>query len=153
MFYSAENRGFYSPEIHDEMPADAVEISDEAYLALLEAQGNGQEIVPGPDGLPVAQDRPEPPPTVPRTVTNFQARAAMMQVPGSTPGTSLFSEVDAAIRAGKDSGPEGAIAFQAWEFANDFYRDGALINALGAGFGQSQADIDALFIAASTIEA
>ncbi len=77
----------------------------------------------------------------------------MMQVPGSTPGTSLFSEVDAAIRAGKDSGPEGAIAFQAWEFANDFYRDGALINALGAGFGQSQAEIDALFIAASTIEA
>lgn len=68
MFYSKTARGFYTPEIHGEnMPSDAVEITDEQYEALFEGQANGKEIQGGEDGYPVLVDpepaEPLPPPT------------------------------------------------------------------------------------------
>jgi hypothetical protein len=57
MFYSAGRRGFFHGRLHKTaMPADAVGISDADHAALLEAQNNGQEIVPDENGLPVARD-------------------------------------------------------------------------------------------------
>lgn len=57
MFYSAKTNGFYSAGIHgDGIPVDAVEISDEEYLALLHAQSNGKNITPGLDGQPTTVD-------------------------------------------------------------------------------------------------
>lgn len=53
MFYF--NGGFYA-----EVQEDAVEISDEAYLALIEGQADGRQIVAGADGLPTLA---APPPT------------------------------------------------------------------------------------------
>lgn len=59
-FYSATTRGFYAPEVHGEqIPADAVEVSEEDYAALLEAQSAGKHIAPGKGGEPVAIDRPQ----------------------------------------------------------------------------------------------
>lgn len=96
---------------------------------------------------------PVAPRPVPASVTNFQARAALMQAPSGTQGVSLFAAIDAALRAGKDAAPEGALAWQAWEQANDFFRDGALVNTLGAQFGLTGAQIDALFREAFAIVA
>jgi hypothetical protein len=58
MHYSKSTGGFYTPQIHDPMPDDAVAISDELYAALLTAQSNGQVITMGAAGLPIAVDRP-----------------------------------------------------------------------------------------------
>ena len=89
---------------------------------------------------------PPGPPRVPAAVTNFQARAVMMATP-MPGGGSLFDAVDATLRA------EGGVRWQAWEQANEFVRNGMMINGMAADFGMTQADIDRLFIAASTVTA
>lgn len=49
--YSPTTKGFYTPEVHGEnIPADAVEITDAEYSALLD----GQEVVLKKTGLPAA---------------------------------------------------------------------------------------------------
>jgi hypothetical protein len=55
--YSATVRGFFSEEIHGaNLPVDAVEITTDEWQALLAAQTSGKQIVPGPDGKPIAVD-------------------------------------------------------------------------------------------------
>lgn len=61
MHYSASKKGFYSPDIHGEnMPEDAVELSDEEYQELLDGQSAGEQIQTGDDGRPVLRDLPLP---------------------------------------------------------------------------------------------
>lgn len=61
MFYSPGTCGFYHPDVHGKhIPADAVEISDEQYNALLSLLGAGKRIVPGADGFPCAADQVPP---------------------------------------------------------------------------------------------
>jgi len=95
----------------------------------------------GPGGIPLL-------PAAPRTVTNFQLRAALlgMPAPGGAAGT-LFAVVDAAVRA------QGGLALQAWEYANEVNRTGPLVQQMAAGFGFDEASLDALFIAAAGISA
>ena len=62
MFYSKSSGGFYSPDIHDEMPADVVTISDEEWTALLDGQTTGKVITADADGYPKLADPPPPPP-------------------------------------------------------------------------------------------
>ena len=100
------------------------------------------------DGMaPAGWIAPIPPRQVPDSVTNFQARAILLRMPGSAAGRSLFNDVDDALKA------LGGEAFQAWEFGNDFMRDGLLVSQMGVQFGMSPAQIDALFIAASSVSA
>ena len=84
---------------------------------------------------------------VPASVTNFQARAVLLQMPGSAAGRSLFEDVDDALRG------MGGAAWQAWEFANEFTRHGALVGQMGANFGMTAAQLDALFTAAAKVSA
>lgn len=61
LFYSASTGGFYDDEIHGEnIPSDAVEISQEDHSALLEGQTSGKVIVANNDGFPELAD-PKPP--------------------------------------------------------------------------------------------
>lgn len=54
MLYSAQTGGFYAPEIHGEaVPADAVPVSQEQYVALLDGQAAGNRIVADADGYPI----------------------------------------------------------------------------------------------------
>ncbi len=57
-FYSRSKPGFYSHEAHGKegVPADAVEITDEEWQALLDAQARGQRIVTGVHGRPIVVD-------------------------------------------------------------------------------------------------
>lgn len=90
----------------------------------------------GTDWLP-----PVPPVrVVPESVTNFQARAALM-------GAGMFEAVDSAIKL------QGGMALQAWEYANTVSRNGPLVTAMAAGLGLSAEDLDSLFIQAEQIEA
>lgn len=85
---------------------------------------------------------PDPPPPrfVPPTVTLFQCRAALMQ-------SGLFNRVDAAVKA------QGGIALQAWEYANEVSRSGALVLAMAGSLGLSADDVDDMFIEAAGITA
>jgi len=63
-FYSDTTKGFYTPDIHgDNIPKDAVELSTEAYTALLDGQKEGKIIAVDSAGIPVLIDPPpaEPP--------------------------------------------------------------------------------------------
>ena len=58
--YSPSTRGFYTSEIHGEnVPSDVVEVSAEAYAALMAGQAQGKEIRPGDGGAPELVDAPD----------------------------------------------------------------------------------------------
>ena len=60
MFYSSQTNGFYTPEIHgDNIPADAVEITNEEHAALIEGQSQGKRIAADENGYPTLQDPPK----------------------------------------------------------------------------------------------
>lgn len=56
--WSVEPPLIITPNPHCLIPADANEVPPEEYEALLSAQGQGKEIVPGHDGRPTAANRP-----------------------------------------------------------------------------------------------
>ncbi|WP_110972132.1 tail fiber assembly protein [Pseudomonas huaxiensis] len=56
MLYSPSARGFYLTKVHTDIPVDAVEISLKRHAELIKSMSEGKRIVPGPDGLPVADD-------------------------------------------------------------------------------------------------
>jgi len=58
--YSAETGGFYHTGVHEDMPADAVAITDAKHAAMMQAQAEGKRIVSGNEGNPEAIDPPEP---------------------------------------------------------------------------------------------
>lgn len=98
--------------------------------------------------LQVAPDLPPPPIQVPAQVTNYQLRKALLDA-------GLFAAVDAAIKAL----PVTSEAYQGWEYGNSFLRSSpsveALVGQLAAAQGvpleQANAQVDQLFIAASTV--
>jgi hypothetical protein len=60
IFYSSSAGGFLDSEIHTSIPDDAVSLSAESHLALLEAALVGSIIVPGEGGMPMAVPAPPP---------------------------------------------------------------------------------------------
>ena len=82
---------------------------------------------------------------IPREVTNFQARALLLNMPGSAAGRSLFQDVDDTLRA------MGGVEWQAWEYTTIFPRDSQLIATLGTQMGLTDAQLDQMFIAASAL--
>lgn len=72
VFYSPTAGGFYTREIHgDNIPADAVEITEAEHAALLEGQSMGKIIVADESGRPILQD--PPPPTAEQTIEQYMA--------------------------------------------------------------------------------
>lgn len=62
-FFSPQTGGFYTAEIHgDNIPADAVEITEAEHAALIEGQSLGKLIVADASGRPILQDPPPPSP-------------------------------------------------------------------------------------------
>jgi Mlc titration factor MtfA (ptsG expression regulator) len=71
MFYSNSTGGFYTKQIHGEnIPDDAVEISDELHAFLIEGQSQNKTIVGDANGFPILADSPD------ATPTYAQSRAA-----------------------------------------------------------------------------
>lgn len=58
--FSASTGGFYDTGLHAEIPADAVPVNESAYIALLAAQDQGNEIRPDANGNPQSV-APSPP--------------------------------------------------------------------------------------------
>lgn len=81
-----------------------------------------------------------PTPVVPAQVTAYQARAALIQA-------GLFDKVDAFIQ----TLPKNTTEYQAWEYANYFYRDSPFISSVATTLGLTSDQVDQLFIAASKV--
>lgn len=63
MFYSKSTGGFYTRDIHgNNIPGDAVEITEAEHAALIEGQSMGKVIVADESGRPILQDPPPPTP-------------------------------------------------------------------------------------------
>lgn len=61
MYYAQSTGGFYDVAIHGAaIPADAVEITTEEHVALLQGQAAGKRVVATENGRPVLQDQPIP---------------------------------------------------------------------------------------------
>ena len=72
MIYSKSTGGFYTREIHgDNIPADAVEITEAEHAALIEGQSQGKRIVADESGRPILKG--PPPPTPEQTVAQYTA--------------------------------------------------------------------------------
>lgn len=73
VFYSPTTGGFYTAEIHgDNIPADAVELTEAEHAALLEGQSKGQHIVADANGRPILRD--PPPPTAEQIMSRLKTR-------------------------------------------------------------------------------
>jgi hypothetical protein len=121
---------------------------DPALMAAWIAAGNpnadGWTMIADPPGPNYTWDGTEwvaPPPYIPQTVTAFQARAALL-------AADLLSTVEAAVAASGD-----ATLQLAWEYALHFERQSPTIAAMSAALGMTPEQVDALFVAASQIEA
>lgn len=84
----------------------------------------------------------EPPSSVPKSVTMRQARLALL-------GAGLLTTVNDAIAA--MTGVQGEAARIEWECSKEVQRDRALVQALGPTLGLTDAQLDALFVAAHAI--
>lgn len=61
MFYSAQTGGFYNHTIHgDNIPADAVEITQDEYAILIDGQSRGKHIIADENSFPTLR-APSPP--------------------------------------------------------------------------------------------
>lgn len=140
-YYSASARGFFDDLLHDELPADAVELAAAEYLALFEGQARGQEIVPGEDGRPTLADPPPPPP--PTIVSMRQARLALLDA-------GILGQVDAAIASLPS--PDREAAQIEWEYAAEVRRDSTTMILIGSALGLSEQQIADLFVAAAAKE-
>lgn len=140
MKYSQSANGFFDPRISGgNMPEDAVEISAEEYADLLAGQSAGQRIVADAEGHPVLEDQPAAPVMA---VTMRQARLALL-------AAGKLGQIDAAI----DSlpSPQKEAARIEWEYSQEVQREKPLVLALAPALGLDDAQLDALFLAASKL--
>jgi hypothetical protein len=147
--YSALTRGFYLAEIHGaDIPEDAVPITESDHSALLAAQSQGAQIVPGPDGAPTLL-WPTPPTEAEllaawrerTTVSAFQAKEALED-------RGLLAAAEAAAVAA------GGRTLRAWNTATEYARLSPAIIALAPVIGITDPeDLDELFREAALISA
>jgi hypothetical protein len=135
IFYSAASGGFYLSAIHSQIPDDAVEITAERHVELLDGQSQGLLIAPGPDGYPVLQEQEEAP-VVPASVTRRQARQALHAAGLLSVVDDYFSQQPTDVRID-------------YEDAQTFDRHWPTLALAAAALGLSSEQLDALFIDAA----
>lgn len=139
LYFSSQTGGFYATEIHgDNIPDDAVEISESQHAALVEGQAQGKIIVPDEKGRPILQD---PPPYIPQRVTRRQGRLALLEV-------GKLDDVEAAIEAITD--PVQRRAAQIEYEADAWERGNAFLQAMWAQLGGTPEQLDDLFVLAAS---
>lgn len=90
-FYSKETSGFYSDDIHgDNIPKDAVEITEEWHKELLEGESSGKIITSNENGYPILVD--PTPPTHEELVASVEAARKAAYANTQTGSDRLFAE-------------------------------------------------------------
>ncbi len=108
------------------------------------AVSDGQSAIFAGDGWIVADEEPPIAASVPAEVTMRQARLALH-------AAGKLVAVNATINALPD--PPKTAALIEWEYSNTVRRDSQFVALLGPALGLDAAGLDALFVAASKLEA
>lgn len=163
IYYSKSTNGFYSAAIHgDAIPAAAVEITTDEYVALLDGQSLGKRIVADADGRPMLADPPAP------TFDELKAaKNAEINQARATANTSTFTHdgkafgCDALSRSDID-GVNGYMALYgalppafpgAWKAADNSYYPIADVAAWKAFYASMVATGSTNFMHAQTLKA
>jgi hypothetical protein len=94
------------------------------------------------ENVVIVQNQPTPEPVVPQIVTMRQARLALL-------GAGKLALVEAAIEALPE--PPKTAAKIEWEYSQEVHRNKPFVQMLAQGLGLTEAEIDQLFILASTL--
>jgi len=114
MHYSPSRHAFFLAGLHPDMPADAVEISNELHQALMQAQSEGKRIEPGPDGLPVAVDPPPPSAELNKAVLTHHVQRHLDAEARALGYDSIATAVTYADEPAVAEWQEQGIAFREW---------------------------------------
>lgn len=134
MFYAKSTGGFYVPEINGEnIPADAVEISNAEHARLLAGQSEGKQISADMDGRPILVDLPVCVPII--SVSAWQIRKALNQ-------TGMRAAVEAYAATADQDTKDG------WDKATEFREDDPLLVSAASAL---HADLHALLELAATL--
>lgn len=134
MYYSAQTGGFYDPAIHgDNIPTDAVEITNELRIAFLAGESQGKRIIANESGFPELHDAPISEPQIPQVITIRQAKLVLLEA-------GLLDDVDAAVaQADRTTRIE-------WEYATEIKRDWPTLLVMQSALNLTDAQVDQLFI-------
>lgn len=108
---------------------------------LIDADEHGGSIGDLWDGTAITKPAPTQPP-IPRTVTMRQARLALL-------GVGMLPAVETAINALPE--PQKSAARIEWDYSSEVRRDQPLVMMLAPALGLTAAQIDNLFLQASTL--
>lgn len=144
MYYAKSTCGFYDQEVNGKknIPADAVEITAEQYIALLNGQSNGKIIVADSRGHPLLEDAPASHTRVPSSVTMRQARLALLSA-------GLLQSVEDAINILPE--PSKTTANIEWNYSSEVHRESSFVILMGKKINLDDEALDNLFLAASNI--
>ncbi len=87
---------------------------------------------------------------VPKSVTNRQIREALVIMSYQLNNPSMHPEAIASFIKTMPSGVEKDIAWQNWEYSNEFLRSNPLISQMAPLLGLTQSHLDQLFISAGS---
>lgn len=145
MYFSKSTGGFYSREIHgDNIPADAVGITQQQHAALLQGQSEGKVITADENGYPVLIDPPPAPPYVPQQVTRAQGKAALIQ-------SGMWQDVLDYVDSITDP-QEKSLALVALNDTTHWQRTSPFLNGAATALGLTEQQLDDLFVQAAEIE-
>jgi len=147
--YSATTKGFYDSALHGtSIPPDAVEVDLADFEALLNAQAQGAQIVPGEGGAPTLLW--PTPPTEAELLEAWRAatKVSAFQAKGALLNRGLLDDANATATAA------GGLTLLAWQTATEYARLSPAITALAPAIGITDPeDLDDLFREAALISA
>jgi hypothetical protein len=145
IFWSPVELGFYSPDYHSTIPADAVEITVERHAELLAGNSAGKNIVSDANGIPQLVDQP---PVVPAYVRKLALVRALREVGlDGDPDNPVkaWPLIKAAIEAADEDTRED------WGLAVEIPRDDPALAAIAGVLDVPASVLDAVFIRAAQI--
>lgn len=105
IYFSKTTGGFYNDGIHDSIPPDAVEVTEDEHAALLNGQASGHQITGDANGNPILVAPPVKPLTVLQQISVLEAQVTPRRIRDAvlTGDKSFIQEIDykiAALRVG-----------------------------------------------------
>jgi hypothetical protein len=136
IYWAKSTGGFYHSGVHAVIPPDAVEISETKYQQLRDGQSDILRIDLDLNGIPTLVEKPVV--VADLTCSPWQIREALNQLGWRNSVENVISQGDTTLK-------------DLWEFAPSFKRDHPKILEIATSAGKTEADIDAVFTLAVTL--
>lgn len=158
IYYSKSTTGFYLQDVNEYIPDDSIEINKEKHFEMVAALSSGCIILedlsyspPKPsifhnwiDGVWVLDNKSKLKAEMPQFLNRFQM-LTVLRLTKLDNGSSLYQSADNYLNALTDDTIERVTIKTAWETAQEFSRDSALIGLIQTEFKLTDAELDDLF--------